>query len=191
MRTRTLSFLLLLAALPAAGADVSFGFQVHAGLPVGTFGDDAHLDRKAGFGLGFQVPVDFGAGHFLKPRLDYLAFRRGDGALEYRTDTLLLRADYNYFFEEEHQGTYFIAGLGVHSTRRKAERFFNAVTAKADDGTTGLAYDLGLGYAFTPNAALEVTWLGMNMGPLPFKNLSARDAGFMGNTVLATFSYRF
>jgi hypothetical protein len=193
MRTSISSLLmpLLLAAAPLAAAEPTLGFQASFALPTGRLGDASHLDRKAGLGLGFSVPVDFGAGHMLRPRLDYLAFRRNGDKVEYRTDSMLLMADYNYFFEEERRGTYAIAGLGLHSTRRKAVRPFGPITARADEGTTGLACSLGIGHHFTPNAALEVRWLGMDMGQLGFKNSANRDAGFMGSAVVASFAYTF
>jgi opacity protein-like surface antigen len=128
----------------------------------------------------------------LRPKLDYLAFRRDGGGVRYRTDSILLMADYNYYLTEEREGAYLIGGLGLHHTRRDVSRnLLVPGTATADVGTTGLAYNLGLGLALSKNAALELKYLGMDMNALKYKQPGVTEGGFMGNGVVLSLSYTF
>jgi opacity protein-like surface antigen len=178
------------AASPLPATDTYLGLQVHGALPTGTLGDSAHLDRSAGFGFGFQVPVDFGAGQVIKPRLDYLAFRRDDGGVRYKADALALLLDYNHYLSGEREGLYLLAGLGLHHTRRDATRLFGPGKGTGDEGTTGFAYGLGAGYAFNTRLALEISYRGMSMGPLHYRPRGTDDK-FQGNAVVASLSWTF
>ncbi len=192
--SRTLRMLLsapLLAAAPLAAAEASFGGQINLAKPVGTFSDSGHLDGRMGFGLGIQVPVDFGAGHVLRPRLDYLAFSRGGGNDRYKSDSLVVMADYTYFVAQEAEGGYLIGGLGFHSTRLDVGKRFGPTQASAKSTRTGLAYAVGLGYAFNRNVTAEVKFLGLDMGRLDYSLPGTSDAGFMGNSIVASLGFRF
>lgn len=180
-----------LAAAPSLASETRFGLQGHLALPKGTFGDGGHLDHKLGWGLGFQVPVNFGNGHEFRPRLDYLAFRRNEGGIRYHADSLVLLGDYLFYFEEERrEGAYILGGLGLHHTRLDVSRSLTTGTVTADRGTTGLAWNLGLGYLVTPNLAFEVKFLGLGMGKLPLRPAGA-DPSYMGNSIQASISYTF
>jgi hypothetical protein len=181
----------LLAAAPLSAAEASFGGQIHLAKPLGTFADAGHLGDRLGFGLGIQVPVDFGAGHMLRPKLDYLAFNRGSGDRRYKADALLLMADYTYFVAEAAEGGYLIAGLGFHSTRLDATKTFGPLAASGVRTHTGLAYNVGLGYAFNRNVGMEVKYLGMDLGELGYNVPGAYDAGYMANSIVGTLSFRF
>lgn len=189
-RRPALALLPALASAPLLAYETHFGLQGHLAVPTGTFGDAGHLDRKAGLGLGLEVPIDFGRGHVLRPNLDYLSFSRDSAGVSYRAEALVLMADYNYHFSGAREGAYFIAGLGVHSTRRDATRNFGAVPYKADSTGTGLAYDLGVGYAFTPNVSMEMKYLGLAMNRLNFRGMGS-DGGFMGNSVVLSVGLTF
>ncbi|WP_306600677.1 outer membrane beta-barrel protein [Geothrix sp. 21YS21S-2] len=191
LRPRMLLLAPFLAAAPLAAAEASFGGQIHLAKPLGAFSDSGRLDNRLGFGLGIQAPVDFGAGHILRPKLDYLAFSRGGGDRRYKADSLLLMADYTYFVAEEAEGGYLIAGLGFHSTRLDAAKTFGPVTARGRKTHNGLAYNVGLGYAFNRNVGMEVKYLGMDMGELGYNLPGAYDAGFMANAIVGTLSFRF
>lgn len=189
-RLHALAFLPLLASAPLAASETTFGFQGNLAIPTGTFGDHAHLDRKVGLGLGLQMPVDFGGGHVLRPTLDYLALSRDSAGVNYKADALVLLANYNFHFAGEKEGAYLIAGLGLHSTRRTVTRTFAAVPVKNDTTDTGLAYNVGLGYGFTRNVALEVKYLGLNLGSLGF-GVAGSDGSFMGNSVVVSVGLTF
>jgi len=179
-----------LAALPVLGVDTSFGIQAHVATPTGTFGNVDHLDRKVGLGLGFQLPLDFGGGQVLRPKLDYLSFSRDSDGIRYKSDSFIISADYNYYMSQEKEGAYFIAGLGLHSTRVDASRVFDLVSGSSDRSKTGLYYNVGLGYAFNRTFALEVKYLGMDMGQVVYKPAGV-DPSFMGNAIVASASFTF
>ena len=184
----------LLAVLPATGAEVDFGIQGSVALPTGAFGDADHLDRKPGFGLGIQAPIDFGDGHVLRPRLEYLGFRRNSGEINYKADSYLLMADYNYHVTGDREGVYFLGGLGLHHTRRSVTRPLVGASITGSSSTTGLAYNVGLGYAFSRNAALEVKYLAMHMGALGLGKVARtglEDSAFAAKGVQVSFSYTF
>ena len=189
-RFRALAFLPLLVPAPLLASETTFGFQGQVAIPTGTFGDAGHLDRKVGLGLGLQMPIDFGGGHILRPKLDYLSLSRDSSGINYKAEALVLLADYNYHFAGSREGAYLIAGLGLHSTRRNVTRTFGPLSAKADSTDTGFAYNLGLGYAFNPNVALEAKYLGLNLGTLGYGVLGT-DAGFMGNSVVVSVGLTF
>ncbi len=191
MRTRSILVCPFLAAAASLMADeAEFGLQAHLAMPTGKFGDGNHLDRKSGTGVGIKIPVDFGLGQILKPKLDYLTWRRDDGSHHYQANTLMLLVDYNHYLAEEKAGLFFVAGLGVHSTRHEMTRTLVAVPVSARERSTGVAYNFGLGYSFNKHVALEVKYLGMDLGEL--KNAAlAVDSGFMANSVVATLSCTF
>lgn len=180
-----------LVAVPAAAADTTFGLQAHLAVPTGTFGNAAHLDGRIGYGLGFHAPIDFGAGHVLRPRLDYLSWTRDGNGIRYKIDSLVVMADYNYFFTEDRgDGAFLIAGLGLHSTRRDTARTYQGTVRKSDTGASGLAYNLGVGYAFSRNVTLDVKYLGMDMKRQDY-GAGGSDSGFMGQSVVATVGVTF
>ena len=80
--------------------------------------------------------------------------------------------------------------MGLHSTRRDATRPFAGVNQSTDGSASGFAYNLGLGYAFSPNLALELKYTGLNLGTLQYKQ-AGTDPSFMANTVVATVSLTF
>ena len=179
-----------LAALPVLGAETSAGLELHLASPTGRFGDGAHLDRKVGVGVGLQLPIDFGSGHLLRPKAEYLVFNRGGGGDRYKTDALILAVDYDYFFTEPREGAYLLAGLGIHSTRRGAQRTVALVTTTSTDRATGLFYNFGLGYAFSRNVGLEVKYVGLDLSELRYRPVGV-DPSFMGNAVVATLGFTF
>ena len=90
-----------------------------------------------------------------------------------------------------HLGTYLIGGLGFHSTERKVSgNFQNLGLPAASRTSTGLAYDLGLGLALNRTAALEIRFLGLGLNELRSQGRVV-DAGFQGNSVVASLSVTF
>jgi opacity protein-like surface antigen len=189
-RTRLLPVLLLCAA-PLAAQEAGLGAQIHVFKPVGTFADRDHLDGRTGLGLGVQVPIDFGAGHVLRPRLDYLAGKRDNAGTRYDTRSWVLMADYVYHVAQEKEGAYVFGGLGLHSSRISASRTWGLAAAETRATTTGLAYALGLGYAFNRNLAVEAKFQGLDMGRMAFRQGFPADAGYFANSVVGTVSFTF
>jgi hypothetical protein len=180
----------MLAMTPALALETSFGLQGQIFRPVGAFAAQERLNRDFGFGAGFHVPIDFGAGQVLRPRFDYLDLRRDSDGIRYRTASMILSVDYTHFFEGVREGAYFIGGLGLHSTSRDVTRPFTRV-ASSKGSATGLYYNVGLGYAPKPNFGLELTYVGLDMPPVHFPGANPSDPRFMGNGLAATVSFTF
>jgi opacity protein-like surface antigen len=191
-RLRSTLLLSLLTTVPALASDAftNFGIQAHVAHPTGTLGNATNLDRKTGLGLGLQLPITLGEGHVLRPKVDYLACNRETGGSRYKLETLSLLVDYTFYPEYRREGVYFIAGAGLHSSRRDLTRSFAGVALDASDSGSGLAYNLGMGYAFNPNVALELKYLGLDQGDMKFAGQPA-EKGFMGNAVVASLSFLF
>ena len=181
-----------LATMPAVAAEPGFGGQFNLAFPTGREADRDHLDGKPGLGLGIQVPIEFDGGRVLKPRLDYLAFSRNSQGTSYRQNSLVALAEYNHYFSGiNRDGAYLIGGLGFHSTERKVSgNFQNLGLPAASRTSTGLAYDLGLGLALNRTAALEIRFLGLGLNELRSQGRVV-DAGFQGNSVVASLSVTF
>jgi hypothetical protein len=178
-------------AASLAAADRALGVQVHAVRPLGVLGDGAHLDRRPGTGLGLGLPLDFGPGRVLRPRVDYLAFRRERAGVIHQADSLLLMVDYDHHLRPAAHGVYLVAGVGLHSTRRKVERPAGAGRTKADAGTTGLAYGFGAGFPLGRRGALEVRWLAMDMDALPFRGPGMPEPRFQAEALMASLLWKF
>ena len=184
--------LLPLAALSLRAVEVDLGLQAYGALPLGTFGDSAHLDRRPGLGLGLQVPIDLGEGHVLRPKLDFLTFRRNSDGFTYRTDSWVLMADYLYYLTGEKEGIYLLGGAGLHTTRRDFSWLLAGQPARGDGRTTGFAYNVGLGYAISPSMGVELRFLGMDMGRLDGTvPRGFTDPRFTGNALTLAFSITF
>lgn len=191
LRPCMLLFVPLLGSAPMVAAEAAFGAQAHLAKPMGTFSNGGHLDNRIGLGLGIQVPVDFGAGHVLRPRLDFMSFSRNSGDIRYKTDSVLLLADYNYYVAEERDGAYLIAGIGLHSTRLDATKPVGPLKANGRMTTTGFAYNVGLGYAFNRNVAMELRYQGMDMGALNYNLGRAGDSAYMANSLVGSIGFTF
>jgi opacity protein-like surface antigen len=191
-RQRLLLLVPLLAVTPARAVETSFGLQAQVFRPIGEFGDLSRLDRKFGFGVGFQVPVDFGSGQVLRPRFDYLDLGRDDSNGRYHSASAILSVDYNHYFEGVREGAYLIGGLGLHSTRRDIRRSFAGKEVTSDGNTTGLYYNVGLGYAFNTNFGVELTYVGLAMPRVDFPAATLpSEPRFTGHGLSAAVSFTF
>ena len=181
-----------LAAAPAAAGEPGFGGQFNLAFPMGREADRWHMDGKPGLGLGLQVPIEFGGGHVLKPRLDYLVFSRDSQGSSYKQNALVALADYNrYFTDNVRDGAYLLAGLGFHSTGRKLSGNFGNLGLPAASRTgTGLAYELGVGLALTRSVALELRYLGLGLNDVSSQGRVV-DGGFQGSSLIASVGFSF
>lgn len=137
-------------AMPATAQDLRFGVQAHASLPMGDLKDA--VDSKAGIGVGLHLTVDFGQGHVLRPRLDYVAFPDATVySVKNRVNDLSLGADYLYMIEGR-TGCYVLGGLSANRWKFDAE----VGGLSFSTSTTKLGYALGTGYAFNENVSLEL-----------------------------------
>jgi len=134
--------------------DVRFGVQASLNQPQSDLKDA--VDSKLGFGVGAHALVDFGSGHALRPRVDYLWFPEYNPApgTSLKVNNLSAGADYLYFVEGKQEGIYFTGGLSVN--RWKAEA--TAIGFSSSDTTTKLGIAAGLGYQFNKALGAEVRY---------------------------------
>lgn len=194
MLKRSLSLVILLCALaagvPAQAQVRAFGLQAHLAIPSGKAADDMHLDGKTGFGFGVTFPVDFGGGHVFRPKVDYMAFSRETMGITSKSDTISVLADYNFHFSGRRQGAYLIAGLGYNSTRREISGTVYGIKASVDTTTNGLAYNFGLGFAFSPKMALEAKYMGAELPDFKYNGYTV-DTSYTANATVLSLSITF
>lgn len=151
---------LALALCPAglqAGDRVQFGGAVQVNLPFTDLKSDAH--GRLGWGAAFQVAVDLGGGHLIRPRLSVDSYRlKGPLSLSGdRQDSVGLTgtglgADYLYYLGgKKDGGLYLLGGLGAKrwsvdfsSYDRQGNTYSYSVTEA--HRRTSLESALGLGY---------------------------------------------
>ena len=151
-------------ALGLQAQDVRFGVQATVNQPQSDLKDA--VDSKLGFGVGAHALVDFGGGHALRPRVDYLWFPEYKPApgVSLKVNNLSAGADYLYFVEGKQEGVYFTGGLSVN--RWKAEAGFMGFGSS--DTTTKLGVAAGLGYQFNRNLGAELRYQKGKAGELDF-----------------------
>lgn len=143
---------LLLSSGGLFAQDLKYGVQVHLSSPTGDLKDA--VDSKPGIGLGGHMTVDFGQGHVLRPRLDYVAFPDAtvfDG-VKNQVSELSLGADY-LFRIEEIQGLYVLGGLSANRWKFDSEV---VGLGSFSTSSTKLGYALGTGFSFNENVSAEV-----------------------------------
>lgn len=130
--------------------DLRYGVQGHISLPMGDLKDA--VDDKAGIGGGVHMTVDFGQGHLLRPRLDYMAFPDATvySGITNQVNDLSLGLDYLYMLEGK-TGFYVTGGLSANRWKVQAD----VSGLSYHNNTTKLGYALGAGYAFNENLSLE------------------------------------
>lgn len=152
------------AALQAQ--DVRYGLQIHGNLPMGDLKEAA--DSKAGFGGGAHMTIDFGDGHVLRPRLDYVVYPENNafGGSAYgrsKVNDASLGVDYIYDFGGKDGGFYVTAGLAWH--RWKAEydipvpvgNVTVSVSSSSTSSKVGAA--AGAGFNFNPSFGVEARYV--------------------------------
>lgn len=143
---RTLLPLALASCVSLSAQDFRPG--VHGGLniPVGDLSDA--LDARLGFTIGGHLGIDYGAGHELRPRLDFTTYEGGwhpvgnNKFTKNSITALTLGADYVYYTEQRPVGFYLVMGL--------SNQWWNV---NPKDGATESNSSLGLtaGAGFRPN----------------------------------------
>jgi len=165
----------LLALFGSASAlqaqDVRYGLQVHGNIPMGDLKDAA--DSQVGFGGGAHMTIDFGDGHRLRPRLDYVVYPEnkafadaGFGSSAYgksKVSDASLGLDYIYDFGGKDGGFYLTAGLAWH--RWKAEYDYavkvgDVITSDSSSSTSSKAgAAAGAGFNFNPSFGVEARYV--------------------------------
>ncbi len=146
--------------------DVRYGLQVHGNLPMGDLKEAA--DSKAGFGGGAHMTIDFGEGHLLRPRLDYVVYPEnkafGSSAnASSKVSDASLGFDYIYDFGGKDGGFYLTAGLAWH--RWKAEYDFAVpgggitVSGRSTSTSNKVGAAAGAGFNFNPSFGVEARYV--------------------------------
>lgn len=158
--------LLTLSAPVIQAQEVRYGLQVHGNIPMGDLRDAA--DSKVGFGGGGHMTIDFGEGHMLRPRLDYVVYPEnkafgGSASVKSKVSDASLGLDYIYDFGGKDGGFYLTAGLAWH--RWKAEYDYaipvgNIVVSSSDSSTSSkLGAAAGAGFNFNPSFGVEARYV--------------------------------
>jgi opacity protein-like surface antigen len=198
MRFNTTLITLLVAAGSIAQAqDFKFGILGAISLPQSDLKD--FVDSKMGFGIGLNGAFDLKNGHVLEPRVDYLTHKGSeDDFYGHKADSTTARqlyagVDYNYYVSgKAFQGFYLDAGLGFTQVWAEATNDASGYSASTSKGTFYLA--LGGGYAFTPNAAIEVRYLSNSWGKVEWDIAGTKvkdPTDRSGATLNLNFIYRF
>jgi hypothetical protein len=191
---------------PSHDSGWSYGVSLAIAHPGGDFTNEKIFGNKIKTGLGISAFGEFGLNDkmALRGRVDYIIF--GEGKNEYsdnygkRTDTLSANvatvfADYIYSFDSHEKGLYAFAGLGFVNGKFTREgkveetRGGDTETRKSiySDSGSNLGYALGLGYNFTKNAGVELSYVTANDVIKPKGTILT----FGFTWLQASFRYRF
>ncbi len=161
------AFLSLMGSATALQAqDVGYGLQIHGNIPMGDLKEAA--DSKAGFGGGAHMTIDFGDGHRLRPRLDYVVYpeNKAFGGSAYgksKVNDASLGLDYIYDFGGKDGGFYLTAGAAWH--RWKAEYDYPApygnttVSVRSSSTSSKAGAAAGAGFNFNPSFGVEARYV--------------------------------
>lgn len=176
----SMSLLVAAAAFTSAQAqELRYGVQAHVSLPLGDLKDV--VDNKPGIGGGVHMTVDFGQGHVLRPRLDYLAFPNATiSTVRNKVNELSLGVDYLYMMEGN-TGFYLTGGLAAN--RWSVQTDVSGLDSFSSN-TTKLGYALGAGYAFNENLGLEARFTATKFDTRAVSDQNA-------NALQLVASYRF
>ncbi|MBL0210937.1 MAG: outer membrane beta-barrel protein [Holophagaceae bacterium] len=165
----------LLALSGAASAlraqEVRYGLQIHGNVPMGDLKEAA--DSKVGFGGGAHMTIDFGDGHRLRPRLDYVVYPENSAFADIgfgssasgksKVSDASLGLDYIYDFGGKEGGFYLTAGLAWH--RWKAEYDFavqvagTTVSERSTSTSSKAGAAAGMGFNFNPTFGVEARYV--------------------------------
>lgn len=155
------------AAAPLQAQEVRYGLQIHGNVPMGDLKGAA--DSKVGFGGGGHMTIDFGEGHLLRPRLDYVVYPEnkafgGSASVKSKVSDASLGLDYIYDFGGKDGGFYLTAGLAWH--RWKAEYDYavpadgGSVVSSTDSSTSSkIGVAAGAGFNFNTSFSVEARYV--------------------------------
>lgn len=160
--------LALAGSAPALQAqDVRYGLQIHGNVPMGDLKDAA--DSQVGFGGGAHMTIDFGDGHVLRPRLDYVVYPENEAFTDVapgnsaygksKVSDASLGVDYIYDFGGKDGGFYLIAGLAWHRWKAEYEVGSNLVSLKFSTTSSKLGVAAGAGFNFNPSFGVEARYV--------------------------------
>lgn len=109
------------------------------------------------------MTFDLKGGHMIRPRFDALYFPEASSyGYQQKNQDLSLGADYLYHFSKKPEGTYLIAGLGLHrwtTEQTWTDTRYGSFSLKDTQDKVGVA--LGIGYTFNRSFGAEMRYLNM------------------------------
>lgn len=144
--------------------DVRYGLQVHGNLPMGDLKEAT--DSKVGFGGGAHMTIDFGDGHILRPRLDYVLypeFTNLAASTKFKAKDMSLGLDYIYDFGGKDGGFYLTGGVAWHrwtvdyNYAVLAGPIITSGTLSSTTSKAGVA--AGAGFNFNPSFGVEARYV--------------------------------
>jgi hypothetical protein len=153
IRTSRLALAALALALTAGAAraeEPRFGVQVHGNIPAGDLKDA--VDSKLGVGGGAHMTYDFGLGHMVRPRIDYVFFPEATvSTIKNKVNDLSLGVDYLYFLDGKPTGLYFTGGLSFNHWSVDV----NSAGKDLSDSSNKFGFAAGVGYNFNRSFGAE------------------------------------
>ena len=163
---------------PLQGQDVRYGLQIHGNLPSGDL--KTATDSKVGVGGGAHMTIDFGDGHVLRPRLDYVVYPENKNlSANFKAKDASLGLDYFYDFGGKDGGFYLTGGVAWH--RWAVDSATLSGTASSTSSKVGAA--AGAGFNFNPDFGVEARYVATKFG----QGTVDKNAGAVQVTAL----YRF
>lgn len=180
---------------PLHGQDVRYGLQIHGNMPSGDLKEAS--DSKVGIGGGAHMTIDFGDGHVLRPRLDYVVYPENQSFSQvvsnasatgkFHAKDASLGLDYFYDFGGKDGGFYLTAGVAWHHWLTDYDYSYtvNSVpvsgTSSTNSNKAGAA--AGAGFNFNPEFGVEARYVATKFR----QGTTDKNAGALQLTAL----YRF
>ncbi len=176
--------LAIAAALTISSAAQAQGFrpgiQLTLSIPENNQYLGTSLGSKPGYGFGLHGLIPLKDGHAIVPRLDYISYdNKGSNvfAIQIKTTTISLGADYQYHFggDSTGSGLYMIGGARYSSNKEKIgsgnDPYFNVTE-------NGIGFAGGCGYMMTSHMGAEIRY-------------NTSGLGYAGSTFDISFVFRF
>lgn len=189
--------LVVLGLLGTTAQAQSYRFGVAAGAAA-PMADLKEFNDQAIPMIGGFVDVDFGKGHVLRPRIDFMGSMEKKESLAYYTGTkygydefkrtipgISLGVDYAYYLAGKQEGLYLTAGVGVYS--------FSAKTVwggyEDKQSSTKVGASIGAGWDYNANWGGQVKYFGTKFKTnAPYRSFS-NEPSLSG--VAFTLTYKF
>lgn len=190
---RIIYSLLIASSLLSAKEPMRFGLSGSLLKPAGAVGESHRLDGEVGFGVGALVSSDLGNGHGLRLHADIFEAKRDENP-EDRYEMVLAQCilDYVFHIDKTQEGAYLLGGLGWRQVKRKRTDTQKGIGyAEGDD--SGLAYEVGAGYAFNQHFSLEAKYTGMRLGAFDYDGYQTYrvEDGYAANFLALTAAFTF
>lgn len=190
---------------PGMYAAVSGGLIVPSDVEISKPGNSADASRKVGYTIGGAVGFDFGTNVRAEAEINYKAndtneLKEATGTKGYTSTISALSFMANAYYDLHSLGSYGVmpyvgAGVGVARLSTNDGVIAGGTTFVQDGSDTVLAYQAGLGVAYTisPKALLDVGYRYFRTADAKFKDPSANvvTMTYDNHTILAGLRFLF